>query len=77
MRAFMIGMVAIGLLAGIAVGRTSERARRGYKDYGAAKTAVGTGRKVAFTGIRKAATTMIVVGFVLFALFMGAANLPK
>ena len=76
MRAFMIGMIAVGLLAGIAVGRTSERARRGYKDYGAARTAVATGRKTAFTQVRKAAGTGIVVALILVAVFIAAANLP-
>lgn len=71
MREFMIGMITIGLVAGIAVGRTTERARRSYKDYGAAKAAVPAGRKVVLREMRKAAFTVTVVAAVMVALFVG------
>jgi hypothetical protein len=63
-------------VAGIAVGRTTERARRNYKDYGTAKSAVPKGRQLAMSELRRAAFTIIIVGGLLVALFLGAINLP-
>ena len=77
MRETLIGFVALGVLAGIVLGRTTERARRNYKDYGAAKAAVPKGRNLAMGEMRKAAFTIIIVGGLLIALFIGAINLPN
>jgi hypothetical protein len=76
-RAFMIGMVVVGLVAGFALGRIAERTRRGYKDYGTARTTLATGRKAFFGSLGRATVTVIVVGAFLIALFIGAYNLPK
>ena len=76
MREFMIGMLAVGLVAGVVLGRTTERARRSYKDYGVGKTAMEKYRKVAFGEVRRAAVTSVVVGGLLIAIFIGAMNLP-
>jgi hypothetical protein len=75
-REFMIGMLAVGLIVGVIVGQVSERARRGYKDYGAAKTAVKGGRKNAIVLGRKAAAVIAIAAVVMIALFTGAMNLP-
>ena len=76
-REFMVGLLAVGLFVGVMVGRSSERARRGFKDYGTAKTAVKTGRKNAMIAGRKAAVVIAVAAVVMAALFMGAMNLPR
>lgn len=77
MREFMIGMLAVGLVVGVMVGRVTERARRGYKDLGAAKTALKTGRKNAFVAGRKAVGMVTIAALILIALFVGAMNLPR
>jgi hypothetical protein len=76
-REFMLGMITVGLLAGVVLGRSTERARRTYKDYGVAKTAVQKGRKVAFTEVRKAIVTVILASAVLVAIFVGVINLAS
>jgi hypothetical protein len=68
----MLGLIAVGLAIGMAVGRTSERARRGVKDYSAGKTALTKYRQVALAEIRKAAVVILIVGVVMLALFLGA-----
>jgi hypothetical protein len=73
----LLGFVAIGVLAGVVLGRTTERARRNYKDYGTAKAAVPKGRNLAMAEMRRAAFTIIIVGGLLVALFIGAVNLPN
>jgi hypothetical protein len=76
MRELLLGIVVVGLVIGIWVGRQTERARRTYKDWDAAKVALKKGRTVAFTEIRRAATIVIVVGGLLLAAFLGMMNAP-
>jgi hypothetical protein len=74
-REVLLGVVVIVLLLGILVGRTTERARRGVKDWNVAKKAVPTGRSAAIALVRRAAVTTIVVGALMLALFAGVVNL--
>ncbi len=69
MREAMLGMVVVGLVAGIIVGRSGERARRSYKDWGAAKTALKKGRSIAMTELRRAVLAGLVIAAVLIGLF--------
>jgi hypothetical protein len=73
-RETLIGFVLVSVLAGIVLGRNTERARRNYKDWGAAKAAVPKGRQLAMQEMRKAAFTIIIVGGLLAVLFIGAAT---
>ncbi len=67
----LLGVVLVGLGAGVMVGRSTERARRSYKDYGAAKVAVPKGRQVAFADLRRALMWGAVVVATMLTLFLG------
>ena len=71
MREMMLGVIAVGVLAGLVLGRHTERVRRNYKDYGTAKTAVPKYRQ-AYTDSIKSATGRILVwgAIVIFAIFI-------
>ncbi len=70
----MIGMVAVGVIVGLALGRSTERVRRSYKDYDTARTALTKGRQIAFSEVRKTIVTLLLVGAFIVALIIGAAN---
>ena len=57
MRELLLGIIVVGVFIGVWIGRQTERARRTYKDWGTAKTALKKGRTIAFTEMRKAAVT--------------------
>jgi hypothetical protein len=76
-REFMLGMITIGLVAGIALGRSTERARRGYRDLGVAKAAVQKGRKIAVNEARRAVVTILLASAVLIAVFVGVIRLAS
>jgi hypothetical protein len=75
-REMLLGIVVVGLVIGIWVGRQTERARRTYKDWDTAKVALKKGRGIAIGEIRKAALVVIVVGGLLLAAFIGMMNAP-
>ena len=75
MRELLIGMVAVGLVAGLAIGRSTERARRTYKDWDAAKTALKKGRGIALGEIRKAAVTVVIIVALLAVVFLAASQI--
>jgi hypothetical protein len=75
LREMMLGMVVVGILAGLAIGRNAERARRTYKDWDAAKTALKKGRSVALGEIRKAAITILLIGGLVVIIFVAANNM--
>ncbi len=75
-KALMLGMIAVGLVVGIAVGRVSERSRRSYKDFVTAKGALAKGRKTMLGEVRKAAVTILLVGVAMAIVFFGAMNWP-
>lgn len=74
-REMMLGIIVVAGLAGVILGRSTERVRRSYKDWGLVKSAVPKGRSMAFAEIRRAAMTIIIVGGVMVALFIGVINL--
>jgi hypothetical protein len=76
LRDLMLGLVVVGVVVGIIVGRSTERARRTYKDWDTAKTALKKGRAVALTELRRAAITVLIIVLVLVALFVGALHAP-
>ena len=65
MRELMLGIVVVGLAGGLVMGRTTERARRAYRDWGAAKTARKKGKTTAMGEIRRAMITGIVIAAVV------------
>jgi hypothetical protein len=68
-RELMLGMVVVGLVIGVVLGRNTERARRTYKDWDTAKVALRKGRSIALGEIRKAAVTILLIAAVLVGLF--------
>ena len=76
MRELLLGIIVVGLVIGIWVGRQTERARRTYKDWDTARVALRKGRTIALTEIRKAALVVVVVGGLLLAAFIGMMNAP-
>jgi hypothetical protein len=70
-REFMIGLIAVGIFAGVILGRNTERARRSYRDQATSKVTFQKYRKTAFTEARKAAITVLLIGAVLIAIFVG------
>jgi len=75
-REMLLGIVVVGLVIGIWVGRQTERARRTYKDWDTAKVALKKGRGIALAELRKAALVVVVVGGLLLAAFIGMMNAP-
>jgi ABC-type Fe3+ transport system permease subunit len=73
-REFMIGVMAVGIFAGVVLGRNTERARRSYRDQAAGRTAFEKYRRTALAEARRAAVTVVIVGVVLVAIFVGLIN---
>jgi len=73
----LLGVALVALFVGLFVGRSTERARRTWKDWGAAKTTTTKARSVAFGELRKAAGTLLVIGALIIAIFIGAMNMPR
>jgi hypothetical protein len=71
----MLGMVVVGVFAGVLIGRNAERFRRTRVDWVTAKAAVKKGRSVALAEMRKTALTVLIVGAVLLSIFIGMINL--
>lgn len=65
MREMLLGVVVVGVVAGIVVGRHAERVRRNYKDYGAAKVAVPKARQLHMNTLRATGGKIIVWGAIL------------
>ena len=75
MREMMLGLIAVAVFVGIVVGRNTERARRGYKDWDTAKVALKKGRSIALAELRKAVITVLVIGGLLLAICIGAMKI--
>ena len=58
MREFMIGLIAVGIFAGVMLGRSTERARRSYRDQATSKVTFQKYRKTAVVEARKAVFTV-------------------
>ena len=74
MREFMIGIIAVGVAAGIILGRNTERARRSYRDMGSGRTTYQKYRKTALAEARRAAVTVVIVAVVLLTIFFALIN---
>jgi hypothetical protein len=72
----LFGIAVVALFVGLLLGRSTERARRTWKDWGTAKTTTTKARSIAFGELRKAAGTIIIVGALIVAVFIGAMNWP-
>jgi choline-glycine betaine transporter len=75
-REFMIGMLAVGLVVGVAVGRVTERSKRGVKDYKTSAKNTATYQKTMRTNNFQMVKIVALCGLVVIALFIGAMNLP-
>ncbi len=71
----MVGMIAVGVVAGVLIGRNAERFRRTRVDWVAAKVAVKKGRGTAMAQMRKTFLTVLIVGGLLLGIFVGMLNL--
>lgn len=67
MRELMVGVIAVGLAAGLLVGRNTERARRAFKDWGAGRTAVKKYKTTMVGEIKRAVITGLIVAVVIIA----------
>lgn len=74
MREMMLGIVAVGLIAGVVLGRNTERARRAYKDWDTARAAVPKGRATAVAAIWRAFVTGVVITGVVIAMVAVVLN---
>jgi hypothetical protein len=68
MREMMLGIIAVGLFVGIVLGRNTERARRAFKDWGTAKTALQKGKTAMVAEIRRAVITGLIIAVVVVAM---------
>ena len=75
MREVMIGMITVGLVLGILVGRNTERSRRSFQDRNASKATYDKYRKAVWTETPRAVITVLVIGALLAAIFFGALSL--
>jgi hypothetical protein len=75
-RDLLLGLVAVALLAGVVLGRHTERVRRNYKDYGTAKTAVPKARQLAIAAFKVATTRILVWTAILSFIVLVWVNLP-
>jgi hypothetical protein len=71
-RELMLGIVVVGLVVGAVVGRHIERARRGFRDWGVAKTATTKAKTTFFNDLKRAVLTVslvvsVVVGLMILA----------
>jgi hypothetical protein len=73
----MLGMVIVGVFAGVVIGRNTERFRRTRVDWVTAKSAVKKGRGIAMAEMRKTLLTVLIVGAVLAGIFVGMLNLSS
>jgi hypothetical protein len=75
-RELLLGVIVVGVLAGLVIGRHTERVRRNYKDYGTAKSAVSKYRQTHMDSLKAASGRILVWGaIVVFAIFV-FLNLP-
>jgi hypothetical protein len=77
MREFMIGILAVGIFAGVLLGRNTERARRSYRNQVSGKTTYQNYRKTALADARKAAGTVVLFALIMIALLLGVMSLTS
>ena len=71
MGALLVGVVSIGVVVGLMVGRITERARRGMKDLATARATATKARKVAYADTLRAAGAVFITALIFVALFVG------
>jgi hypothetical protein len=76
-REMLLGVVVVGALAGMVLGRHTERMRRNYKDWGAAKSAVPKAKQLAFATIRTFVGRVVVWGAILVFAIVVFMKLPS
>jgi hypothetical protein len=75
-REMLLGVAVVCVVAGLVIGRHTERVRRNFKDYGTAKTAVTKYRQTVMGTIWNSAAKILAWGAVVaFAIFL-FMNLP-
>jgi hypothetical protein len=70
----LVGVISVGLVVGLLVGRATERARRGLKDLATARAQVTKGRKVAYADMGRAIGVVALVAVIFVAIFIGMLN---
>ena len=68
MAEMMLGMVVVGLVAGIFVGRHTTRSRRSFADRTSARATYEKYQKAVWVDTRRAVITVAIVGFFIIAL---------
>ena len=66
----ILGMVVVGLVAGFAVGRTMTKSTRSFADQKSARATYDKYRKAMFVDTRNAIFAVIIVGLVMFGIFL-------
>jgi hypothetical protein len=66
----ILGVVVVGLVAGFAVGRTLTKSQRSFADQKSAMATYEKYRKAMFVDTRNAIFAVIIVGLVMFGLFL-------
>jgi len=74
-REILLGLVAVGMAVGVAVGRQSERVRRAYKDWGTAKTALTKSKGIAMTELRRIVAVGLTIVVILLIIFVATFRL--
>jgi hypothetical protein len=69
---FVIGLIAVGAVVGLVIGRQTERARRTMKDYTAARAAVPKGRQIALTELGRAVRFIGIGAVAALVIFVAA-----
>jgi hypothetical protein len=72
-----VGVISVGLVVGLLVGRTTERARRGLKDLATARAQVTKGRKVAYADLGRAIRVVALIAVIFGAIFIGLMNTQR
>jgi hypothetical protein len=76
-REMLLGVAVVCVVAGLVIGRHTERVRRNFKDYGTAKTAVTKYRQTVMATIWSSTGKILAWGaIVAFAIFL-FMNLPS
>ena len=72
----MLGMVVVGLVLGIVIGRNTEKSRRSFADRTSAKATYDKYRKAVRVDTTRAIITVLIIGAFAIAVLVGAMNYP-
>jgi hypothetical protein len=76
-REMLLGVVVVGVLAGLTVGRHTERIRRNYKDYVGAKAAVPKAKDLHRNTVKSAMGKFVIWGAIALFAIVVFLNLPS